>query len=169
MPQCSVHSCSLSLDSEKPEPTLKRKKSKTTSVLKWDDSVSKDPEGNLTCPKPNCSYETYQKRYLEQHMKGHHDCPYCDKLFFRNNAKRSLVRHLKEHGVQTEDFKCQACQKTFKSKDGLPNLETPVLKPHVFIFQLTFVSAVKLGVLNLFFCYCFFDAQQQKMVFKPSI
>ena len=107
-------------DSETPEPTLKRKKSKTTSVLKWDDSVRKDPEGNLTCPKPNCSYETYQKRYLEQHMKGHdcHDCPYCGKLFFGNNAKRSLVRHLKEHGVQTEDFKCQACQKTFKSKDG---------------------------------------------------
>ena len=52
-------------------------------------------------------------------MKGHHDCPYCDKLFSGNQAKRSLGRHLKEHGVQTEDFKCQGCQKTFTAKDNL--------------------------------------------------
>ena len=107
-------------DSETQEPKLKRrKKSKTASVLKWDDSESKATEENLTCPKPNCSYETYQKRYLEQHIKGHHDCPYCDKLFVGKKAKRSLGRHLKEHGVQTEDFKCQACQKTFTAKDNL--------------------------------------------------
>jgi hypothetical protein len=107
-------------DSETQEPTLKRKKkSKTASVLKWDDSDNKAPEGNLTCPKPNCSYETYQKRYLDQHLQGHHDCPYCDKLFSGNQAKRSLVRHLQVHGVQTEDFKCRACQKTFKAKDNL--------------------------------------------------
>ena len=107
-------------NSETQEPTLKRrKKSKTASVSKWDDSDSKANEGNLTCPKPNCSYETYHKRYLEQHIKGHHDCPYCDKLFSGNQAKRSLGRHLKEHGVQTEDFKCQGCQKTFTAKDNL--------------------------------------------------
>ena len=107
-------------NSETQEPTLKRrKKSKTASVLKWDDSFSKAPEGNLTCPKPNCSYETYHKRYLEQHIKGHHDCPYCDKLFSGNQAKRSLVRHLQIHGVQTEDFKCRACQKSFTTKNNL--------------------------------------------------
>ena len=40
-------------------------------------------------------------------------------LFFGNNAKRSLGRHLKEHGVQTEDFKHQRCQKSYKSKNVL--------------------------------------------------
>jgi hypothetical protein len=55
-------------NSETQEPILKRKRSKAASVLEWDDSVSKAPEGNLTCPKPNCSYETYQKRYLDQHL-----------------------------------------------------------------------------------------------------
>jgi len=119
-PNCTADKVNeVDYDSETQEPKLKRKKSKTASVLKWDDSVSKASEGNLTCPKPNCSYETYHKRYLEQHMKGHHDCPYCDKLFSGNQAKRSLGRHLKEHGVQTEDFKCQGCQKTFPSKDNL--------------------------------------------------
>ena len=88
-------------------------------MLKWDDSDSKVPEGNLTCPKPTCSYETYHKRYLDQHIKGHHDCPYCDKLFSGNQAKRSLTRHLQVHGVQTEDFKCRACQKTFTTKNNL--------------------------------------------------
>ena len=100
-------------------PTDTKQKSKTASVLKWDDSVNKTPEGNLTCPKPTCSYETYHKRYLDQHIKGHHDCPYCDKLFSGNMAKRSLTRHLQVHGVQTEDFKCRACQKTFTTKGNL--------------------------------------------------
>ena len=107
-------------NSETQEPILKRKRSKAASVLEWDDSVSNAPEGNLTCPKPNCSYETYQKRYLDLHIKGHHDCPYCDKLFFGNNAKRSLGSHLRVvHGAQTEDFKCQACKKTVMSKGVL--------------------------------------------------
>ena len=64
-----------------PDPQLSKSRKKLSMSLK--------------CPK--CDYKTSQKKYLDEHIKGHYDCDNCGKSFYGGLGKCQLARHLKAH------------------------------------------------------------------------
>ena len=99
----------------KPSPTM-------GTVLDWKDPSIQPPVKNqkpmFSCPKTDCTYETNQSNHLKSHIKNHFDCTQCEKTFQGKNANRSLIRHLKSHGIidQSKLFQCELCKKTFSTK-----------------------------------------------------
>ena len=99
----------------KPSPTM-------GTVLDWKDPLIQPPVKNqkpmFSCPKNDCTYETNQGNHLKLHIKNHFDCTQCEKTFQGKNANRSLIRHLKSHGIidQSKVFQCELCKKTFSTK-----------------------------------------------------
>jgi len=81
--------------------------------------TQKHPDRPHKCPQCNRSYA--KKSSLVHHIKTYHDnpgayiCGVCETKF---NRKDFLDKHMRRHS-DVKEFKCESCEKSFKTKAGL--------------------------------------------------